>query len=354
MTRAALLVEQNWNAVPGGTARSTNDLIDALREHTSVLVTGVTGSHGREPVLSLPEGLVTSRVPVPGRVLTECWSRFGHPSLDRWVEADIVHAPAYVIPPTERPLVVTIHDLAFVRHPEWFTSNGVRFFRRFLDTIRRSDASVIVPSDTTADDCAAVGIEERRITVIPWGIDATPVEPSAVEDTRRRHELPERFVLYVGTLEPRKNLSTLAEAMALLSDDIPLVVVGPDGWGDVTVPGGVMLGEVPGREVPALMAAATVLAYPSHFEGFGLPVLEAMAQGTPVVTTIGTAPAEIADDAGLAVDTRDPTLLANTIRSLVDDSTTCDAMGDLGRQRAATYRWSDTAKRTAAVYESIQ
>lgn len=352
MTRAAILVEQNWNAVPGGTARSTNLLIDALRSHTDVLVAGVHGRHGQPPRLALPENLPTSTVPIPGRVLAETWSRIRHPRIDRWIDADVVHAPAYVVPPTNKPLVATIHDLAFVRHPEWFTPNGVAYLNRFLDRIRASDAAVIVPSDITAADCVARGIRSDRVRVIPWGIDVAEASSGAIEDVRDRYELPEAFVLFVGTVEPRKNLHTLADAMVQLPDT-PLIVVGPVGWGEVSVPGARLLGEVPSGDIEPLMAAATVLAYPSHFEGFGLPVLEAMAQGTPVVTTAGTVPAEIAGVGGVAVDTRSADALAVALGQLLNDADCRREVGAEGRARASTFRWQETARLTADTYEAI-
>ena len=353
MTRAAILVEQNWNAVPGGTARSTNTLIESLLLHTSVDMVGISGTHRSAPVLELPGGLDRRQIPIPGRVLTETWSRFARPSLDRWIDADVTHAPAYVVPPVTTPLVVTIHDLAFLRHPEWFTAHGVRFFKRFLRSVVNSDAAVIVPSNTTADDCVVAGIDEQRISSIPWGVDPAQVSASEVDEVRRRHGLDEEFLLYVGTLEPRKNLAGLAAATSALESSPRLVVVGPRGWGDVTVPGGLLLGEVSNHDVAALMAAASMLVYPSHFEGFGLPVLEAMAQGTPVVVTQNTAPAEIAGDAGLAVDTTSPSALAAAIETLLRDEGERRAMGERGRRRASGYQWSKTAEATAAIYEAV-
>jgi len=282
---------------------------------------GISGTHRSAPVLELPGGLDRRQIPIPGRVLTETWSRFARPSLDRWIDADVTHAPAYVVPPVTTPLVVTIHDLAFLRHPEWFTAHGVRFFKRFLRSVVNSDAAVIVPSNTTADDCV-VGLDEE-------------------------------FLLYVGTLEPRKNLAGLAAATSALESSPRLVVVGPRGWGNVTVPGGLLLGEVSNHDVAALMAAASMLVYPSHFEGFGLPVLEAMAQGTPVVVTQNTAPAEIAGDGGLAVDTTSPSALAAAIETLLRDEGERRAMGERGRRRVSGYQWSKTAEATAAIYEAV-
>jgi glycosyltransferase involved in cell wall biosynthesis len=352
VTRTAILVEQNWNTVPGGTARATNNLIDALHEHTDTKVVGVHGFHRRIPTLDLPSPMETARIPIPGRVISQAWSRQQGPSIDRWIDADVVHAPAYVLPKTSKPLVATVHDLAFVRHPEWFTPNGVRYFTRFLDQVRDTETMVIAPSQTTADDCVSRGIDQANIRVIPWGIDVRIATDADVAEVRQRYSLPEVFVLFVGTLEPRKNLTTLAEAMSAVSA-APLVVAGPTGWGDVDLPGGWMLGEVPAADIEALMAAATVLAYPSHFEGFGLPVLEAMAQGTPVVTTAGTAPAEVAGGGGLTIDSHSADELAEAIRSLLDSPEQRRTLGDVARVRAAEFRWDVTARATAKVYAEI-
>lgn len=352
MVRVGLLVEQNWNAVPGGTARSANRLAKALAAYTSVEVVGVHGVHGAKPTLALPDGLETVQIPMPGRPLTESWSRFDRPSLDRWLEVDVVHAPAYVLPPTKAPRVATIHDLAFVRHPEWFTPNGVEYFTRFLRRVEQSDTVVIVPSQATADDCVARGIDESRIHTIGWGVDVAVATADQVADVTKRYGLPEDFVLFVGTLEPRKNVAALIDAMAHLPAS-SLVVVGPAGWGEIDLGGATVLGDVPDGDVEPLMAAAAVLVYPSHFEGFGLPVLEAMAQGTPVVTTQNTAPAELVEDAGIAVDTHSPIAIAEAVEGLLDSPSQRSELGERGRTRAATFRWDETARAHAAIYEDM-
>lgn len=347
-----MLMEQNWNAVPGGTARATNRLIDALAEHTSVDVVGVHGRHRRPAVLPLPAGLETVNVPVPGRVMAESWSRAARLSLDRWVSADVVHAPAYVMAPTDAAKVVTIHDLAFVRHPEWFTPNGVRYFNRFLDRVRDSDAVVVTPSQATANDCVARGIDESRIHVVGWGIDVEAATPQEVASVTARYSLPERFVMFVGTVEPRKNLATLLEAMDEL-DGIPLVIVGPSGWGGVRVGDATVLGDVPDADIGPLMAAATVLAYPSHFEGFGLPVLEAMAQGTPVLVTQRTAPAELAGGGGVAIDTHSSVTIADALSDLLASEQDRVALGQIGQQRTKRFAWDATALAHEQIYEQL-
>ncbi len=352
MSVTALLLEQNWNAVPGGTARAGNRLIRALLDHTDHHIVGVHGSHRKDATLAVPSGLDIIEIPLPGRALQQIWSRVDQPLLDRWVDASVVHFPAYVMAPTSGARVVTIHDLAFVRHPEWFTSNGVAFLSRFLERVRRSDATVITPSSITADDCLAIGIDESRVHTIPWGIDAARAPAHEIDRVRDRYSLPERFVLYVGTLEPRKNVGNLVEAMRAV-ENVPLVIVGPQGWGEVDRGDSLTLGEVPDADLGPLMACATVLAYPSHFEGFGLPVLEAMAQGTPVMTTRKTAPAEIAGGAGLAVDTHSPAMIATALTDMVNSPNELKEMGTIALARAQNYRWAETAAAHVAIYEEL-
>ncbi|NNC79131.1 MAG: glycosyltransferase family 4 protein [Acidimicrobiales bacterium] len=352
MVRVALTVEQNWFAVPGGTARSTNRLIRALAEHhpNEVQLRGFHGFHRRSPTLPVPSELSTTSIPVPGRLLVQLWGRKGWPAVDRWVpDADLVHSPAYVLPSTVRPTVVTLHDLAFVRHPEWFTAHGVRFFNRLLDRVRHGDQQVIVPSAETAADCVAAGISEARLHVIPWGVNPTTVDTDRARSFAAELGATAPFVLFVGTLEPRKNLTALADAMALVPDT-PLVVVGPKGWGDVEVEGALLLGERSAEEVAMLMAAARVVAYPSTLEGFGLPVLEAMAQGTPVVVHAGSTPAAVAGPGGVEVDTGDAGQFAEAIRTLVDDPSFHADRSAAARERATEFTWENTAALTIAVY----
>ena len=348
MIRVAISVEQNWNAVPGGTARSTNRLIDALVNHTSIELVGFAGTHRDVPTLDLPAGLTVTEIPVPGRLLNQQWNWLRWPRIDRWVAADVLHAPAYSLPPTEVASVVTIHDLAFVDHPEWFTKHGVRFFERFLAQVRALRPLVIAPSNSTAEACVGVGIDESDVVVIPWGVGASTTTEQQVVDVRRRFALPEHFVLFVGTREPRKNLATLVAATTRL--DVPLVIVGPEGWGEVDTGAAIVLGELGSAELAGVMAAATVLAYPSHLEGFGLPVLEAMAEGTPVVVTEGTAPDEVAGDGGLAVRTDRPEPLAEALQSILTSETLQRELGDAGRSRTAAFTWRRTAEQTADVY----
>jgi len=347
--RVAISVEQNWNAVPGGTARSTNRLISELLKHDALTLTGLHGRHRSRPTLDLPPGLSTTRLPLPGRVINQTWNRWARPSIDRWVSTDVVHAPAYSMPPSTKPTVATIHDLAFRHYPEWFTRNGVGYMEQFLDRVMERRAWIVAPSSHTADDCVSAGFDRDRISVVPWGVDRIEFAPGEVDEVCASHGVAAGAVVFVGTREPRKNLDGLARAMAILPHR-QLVVIGPVGWGEVTVEGASVLGELDDRSVRALMAAAGVLVYPSHFEGFGLPVLEAMSQGTAVVTTSGSASAEVAAEGGLAVDTTSPEALAGAIGNILEDQELRARLGAAGTSRAERFSWEATAQQTLAVY----
>jgi glycosyltransferase involved in cell wall biosynthesis len=237
--------------------------------------------------------------------------------------------------------------LAFLAEPGAFTRHGRRFLRRGTALARRHARVVVVPSEATATECRAAGFDGDRLRVVPWGHDPGAVTESDIEQARARHGLPDRYVLFVGTLEPRKNLPRLAAAWRRLDlgADVPLVLVGPEGWGEVGVtgPGVVPVGFVTGAERDALYAGASVVAYPSLREGFGLPVLEAMAQGAAVVTSIGTATEEVAGDAAILVDPLDEAAIAAGLERLLGDPAAAAGLGVLARRRAATFTWERCA-----------
>lgn len=359
--RIAAPLEQCWHDVPGGTARTSIDLTAALHRRDDVEVVGVAARHASPPPEPwLPE-VPVEHLPFPRRLLYETWHGLGRPKVERATgPVDICHVVGGAIAPSAAPLVVTIHDLAFVHHPEMFTRHGRRFFERALALTTERARLVYVPSRATLRDCVDAGIDETRLRHVPWGV--TVGDPSAddVAAARERFGLVDDYVVMVGTLEPRKNLRGLLEAWRVLGrDDLQLVIVGPAGWGDAVDPSSlpqrlVRTGFVTEPERDALYRGARASVYPSLLEGFGLPVLESMALGCPVVTSAGTSTEElIADGGGLAVDPRDPEAIAGALRTVLDDEERRSAMAAQARDAASAYTWERAAALVVDGYREV-
>lgn len=361
-----MTLEQCWHRVPGGTATSalrTAAAIAALeaRVEDGVEQVGVAAYHRHPPVEAFRPPVPVRHLPVPRRLLYETWHAAARPRVEAATgRVDVTHATGVAVPGTRAPLVVTVHDLGFRHRPEHYTRHGVRFFERALELTRRRAALVLCPSDATRRECAEAGIPEDRLRVVPWGVSTVPVTPEDVAAVRARHAIPGRYVLWVGTIEPRKNLPTLLAALRRLPEDVTLVLAGPAGWHeDLTAHRqGIEhrvrpTGFVSGAELAALYAGASVFCYPSLLEGFGMPVLEAMAQGAPVVTSSGTSTEEVAGDAGLVVPPTDGDALADALLQVLDDAVLADRLRAAGLARAATYTWERTARETVAAYRDV-
>lgn len=363
-----MTVEQLWQRVPGGSGSYIVALAQALAARGDVRVTGLAALH-RGGADGRPEDLPD--VPVralglPRYPLYRAWNHLRAPRPEWLVRGlDVVHATTWAIPPTARPLVVTVHDVAFLRDPGHFTERGVGFFTRALERTVAEAGAVVVPSHATAEDCVAAGIDRERLHVVHHGAPAwasAAVTPDEVAALRSRLGLPERFVLWCGTFEPRKNLAGLLAAFRLLADEDPelhLVLVGPPGWGqtdhDVHVGPWTSrvheVGRLSWADLRVAYAAATALCFPSTWEGFGLPVLEAMAVGTPVVTSRGTSMAEIVgDDGGVLVDPADPADIAAGMARAVGPER--PALAAAALRRSQTFTWARAAEATLAAYRA--
>jgi glycosyltransferase involved in cell wall biosynthesis len=249
--------------------------------------------------------------------------------------ADVLHCPTYRAPLRSRtPVVVTVHDLAVFRYPEAFRPWTRTYSRVLVPRVVRAAARVIAVSEFTKREVVELlGIPAERVAVVPNAVD--PVF------TPEGHAAGGDYVLAVGTLEPRKNLPRLAEAAARIG--VELRVVGARGWGRVELPGSThWLGELPDEELAALYRGARCLAYPSLYEGFGIPVLEAMACGCPVVTSAGGACEEVAGGAAVLVDPLDVESIADGLLRAGN--------GAAGLERARRFSWQASAAATAAVY----
>jgi glycosyltransferase involved in cell wall biosynthesis len=289
-------------------------------------------------------------LPLPRPVLYDAWLRLRTPPVQLATGGvDVIHATTIVVPPRTAPLVVTVHDLAFLHEPDHFTARGQRVFRRGLDLTRRHADLVLVSSRATLADVEAAGVPVDRLRHVPLGVSVGPADPAA----RRRFGLDRPYLLFVGTLEPRKNLARLVAALDRLPTDHVLAVAGLDGWGDAAPPGSArvrLLGFVTDAERDALYAGADAFVYPSLREGFGLPVAEAMAHGTPVVTSQGTSTEEVAGTAAVLVDPFDVDAIADGITRALADR---DRLVAAGPRRAAELTWERTAAATLAASREL-
>jgi glycosyltransferase involved in cell wall biosynthesis len=294
-------------------------------------------------------------------LLYEAWHRLRRPSVERATgPVDIVHATSLAIPPRSAPLVVTIHDLAFLHQPSHFTRQGHRFFRRGLELAHGDADLILCPSETTADDCKRHGFDRSVVRVVPMGIDRPKATEDEIQESKDHHGLRRPYLLWVGTIEPRKNLTRLIEAFATLDHDLDLALAGPAGWNEDLerlLPGMRdrvrILGFVAERELGALYGGATAFCFPSLLEGFGFPVLEAMVQGTPVVTSSGTSTEEIAGGAAVLVDPRDTDSIADGIRRVLDDEALARKLSEAGPARAARFTWERTADELMNAYREV-
>jgi len=350
----AYTLEQCWHRVPGGTGISAIEVARELALRSDAQVVGVAGRHRHPPTVGFVPPISVNSLPIGGPVLYESWLRLGWPKVESVVDnADLVHSTTIIAPATSLPLVVTIHDLAFLRHPDFFTARGNKVFRRSLDIIRDKAAMVLCSSQATLEDCQTAGINADRLRLVPLGVRSQTITDADRARVRATYSLPERFVLFVGTLEPRKNLARLIAALDSIRGAPPLVVVGMAGWGDHTPSTAYdvrFTGFVPAPDLPALYEACTVFAFPSVLEGYGLPVIEAMAHGAAVVTSRGTSTEEVAGGAAVLVD---PLSIESIAAGLSEALVNVEQLRASGIARAAQVPWSATAEATMSAYRKV-
>jgi glycosyltransferase involved in cell wall biosynthesis len=275
----------------------------------------------------------------------------------------VVHALNFVAPPSRAPVVVMVHDLTFVRFPELCTPDTLRYG----DLVRRAvgrGAVVHTASEYVAEEVRQwLGVPADRVVAIPSGL---PPVTGGDAEAGARLVGGKRYVLALGTVEPRKNLPALVRAFSAIAaadPEVRLVVAGPDGWDREQFTAAVdraahrdrivRLGYVSQEARRDLLAGATVFAYPSRYEGFGFPPLEAMAAGVPVVAGRAGALPEVLGDAALLVDPSDDDALAGAIARLLDDPATRDDLVARGHARTARYSWTTTADAVTALYRSL-
>ncbi len=361
--RVAFTLEQCWHSVPGGTAVAALELARALDARGDVELVGVAARHRADPPDPWRAPIAVSHLPLPRTALYEAWHRLRRPSVERATgTVDVIHATGIAMPPATRPVVSTVHDLSYLDYPEMFSRAGLRFFRRALELTLADARLVLCSSLATLERCREAGFDEARLRHVPLGVRVEPVTHEQVEAVRARYGLEDRYVLWTGTVEPRKNLRGLLRAFARVELPVALALVGPPGWNEdleavlATLPKGTRgrihrLGWVPQDDLGALYAGASIFCFPSLLEGFGFPVVEAMAHGTPVVTSTGTSTEElVADGAGLAVQPTDTDAIAEALSRVLTDGGLAARLSAAGRERAAGYTWDRTAQLVQDAY----
>lgn len=369
--RVAVQADQLWFAAPGGIGTYVRNLVPALAAREPSLA--ITLFHARFETPEVPERWMrdhqVEELPASIRSLYPGWALLGRPALPAALaSADVVHATNHAaVPPVAngRRLVVTVHDLAFEHLPGMFSRPWRLMYRAGLRAaVRRADA-IITPSRNTAEDVLSrTEVDPRKLHVVPLAA-SLPRGTLDAEEVLARLKVRPPYALFVGTLEPRKNLVRLVRAYRrVAASGLPhaLVLAGPLGWQHEPLmreialrgPGEiVMTGRIGEDELDALYRAADAFVYPSLYEGFGLPVVEAMARGIPTITSTTSSLPEVAGDAAEGVDPRSVRDIARALERVLSDVETAEALAAKGRVRAERFSWDETARLTLEIYEDL-
>ena len=368
MVRVAVNVEQLLHDAPGGIGRYTAELVRLLPA-AGIDVIAFTARHRRARIDDAfgaygLSGVDAVALPLPAPLLYDAWHVLGLAGpVRRVAPIDLVHAPSPAVPPTGQvPLVVTVHDAAPITMPDAFSRRGIWFHRRGFAAAAKRSRLVIAVSEFCADEITQhTAIPRERIRVVPNGVDREPCSEERIAQVRRELGLADRpYVLWVGSSEPRKNVGMLVEAFARLdADAVPhrLVLVTPDGrlpavqsQLDALGDRARLLGRVARDQYFALYAGADLFAFPSRHEGFGIPVLEAMAQSTAVVCSDIPALREVAGDAARFVGADDRDGWVDALTALLTDRAARADLVARGRKRVEGYSWERCVAETVAVY----
>lgn len=360
-------------------ARLTYYTQGGIAKYTQQIIRALGGIDARNEYLLLHSRRdARSLAAAPNQRRVACWTP-AHHRIERLALAvelagrrlDLLHSPDFIPPLGGRyRSVITIHDLAFLLYPEFLTAESRRIYNDQIEAaVRRADAIIAVSEATRQDVIEHLDAPPEKVRVVLEAADPRyrPVPPAEVERVCAGLGLPPGYVLFVGTQEPRKNIAGLLGAYARLRagspDAPPLAIAGGRGWladglaeladslhlGDSVR----WLGHVPSEDLPALYSGAAVLCFPSFYEGFGLPPLEAMACGAPVVTSDRGSLPEVVGEAGLLVDPNDPAAIAAALERVLGDPALAADLRTRGIERASTFSWERAARETLAVYERV-
>lgn len=351
-----------------GVGDVATNLLDALVRSGDVdpvvYLIGRGGSRRPDLARLLPAGARLGTAALPARFVEPAWRHLGRPTIEHWTGAvDVVHAVNFVAPPARAPVIVTVQDLGFVRFPHLVDPSALEFPDAIARAIRRG-ARIHAPSGFVASEVQDVfDVDEDRLIRVPLGI--TPIRDG---DPARGHAIAgtSRYVLALGTVEPRKNLPALVAAFDIVANDDPLlslVVAGPDGRGTEQLQDAIdraragdrvrRVGYLSSSERADVLTGASLLAYPSRYEGFGLPPLEAMSAGVPVVASNAGSLPEVLGDAALSFDPDDVDAMAAAMASVLGDGAERARLVERGLRWSARYDWTTTATMLVDAYREL-
>lgn len=302
------------------------------------------------------------------------WENLWH--FTKWPNADVIgpktdlwHFTNYSTMPTSRPYVLTVYDLVQHYYPEYVAEKTLKRLQKYLPrSLEKAEHILTISEASKRSFVEVMGVPEEKITVTLLAAEQIfhdPVPATQRKAVAEKYSLPADYVLAVGTLEPRKNLRTLLEAYATLKSDQrqPLVVVGGQGWsfdqtkaliGELGLTQEVIFtGYVPDEDLPAIYAGSTVFVFPTHYEGFGIPVAEAMAVGVPVICSNTSSVPEVAGDAARMFDPKNVKELAEALQEVLGSSRIQKQMAADSKRQGQKFSWVETARQTHAVYERV-
>jgi len=374
--RIGINIDQLFYKVAGGTGRYTYNLVKSLADVDKKNQYLLFHSRSKDKDLSPADDLTRGAnfelksLLLPRPLLYFFWNRA------RWFSADLLfgkldllHAPTFAIPAKgSSKLVVTVHDLAFMKFPEFYTPRSLKFHERAARiAAEEADLLIAVSHSTKQDIVSLLSVNEKRIRVIHEGVQINTELFDKKEEVLSNYGIAKKYILCVGTLEPRKNLIRLLKAFAKLKRETGfehrLVLVGPRGWlfeeillecrrkefeEDL-----IMTGPVPDAELSVLMSQADVFVYPSLYEGFGLPPLEAMACGTPVIVSNVSSLPEVVGEAGILIDPYDVDEMVSAMVDLLEKEDLRTGLAAKGKERAKLFSWDKAARENLDAYLSV-
>lgn len=276
-------------------------------------------------------------------------------------DADVFHASDWTHPNTSIPTVTTVHDLVFKKYPETLAPHVLTAQKNRFARLTHHSSHIIVDSKSTKKDLEKLyDIDPKRVTTIYLGVDSiySPQKRKEIERVKKKYSINSKYIMTLGTIEPRKNLQKTIESFVSLKQDdkysnYKLLIVGKHGWGDPLVTRRsdiIETGFVDSQDLPALLSGAETFLYPSLYEGFGLPVLEAMSCGAPVVTSNISSLPEVAGKAGILIDPEDVFSIVTGIKKAITRKNT---LSEASTRQASKFSWAATAEKTLEVYEKV-